>query len=211
MTRGRASAPHDAPHDWEGAQRHLGLITLMAQRVAGRWGLRYLDLDDFIQVGLVAVARALPHFDPSKGMVSTWVAAHARGSMLSLAKTTMPLRVPLNAFESKKDAARALVARASKPPIGLDTDDPIEIAELVPSDPTIASEEREERESLHRAIDDLPPRWRRVLVARYFEGRTTAEVAAELGVSRQRANQLEWKAFAAFERQLAWRRRAVCA
>src|SRR5262245_53889790 len=85
-------------------------------------------------------------------------------------------------------------------PVGADEDVTYEV--VTPGDelhvPAVGFEEAEDRESLAEALRALGDRSRRVLELRYgTDGtapRTLREVAAELGVSRDRARQLEAKA-----------------
>lgn len=203
----RVRVPHDAPYDWEGAERHLGLIRVLAKRVAQRGSLRYLDHEDLVQVGLAAAARALPRFDASRSKVSTWLAAHASGAMRNLVKTTTHLRLPFHHWDAKDDAYR----HATTTPVVVDPHHPIEVQGHAGCDPAVAAEERDELAKLYQALGALPVRLRRVLVARFFEGLTLAQVSAELGVCKQRVLQLQRKGIDACAKNLTRRRTAVCA
>ncbi len=55
---------------------------------------------------------------------------------------------------------------------------------------------------LHRAIDGLSPRQRRVILGQFVDGQTTAEIASELGVTRSRVSQLRTDALHELRRSI---------
>lgn len=72
-----------------------------------------------------------------------------------------------------------------------DVDEAIGLVDDAP-DPARSVEARLEMEALQRAFDELTPRRRQILVAARVEGRTLADIAAQLGVS-QRLIEMELK------------------
>lgn len=55
-------------------------------------------------------------------------------------------------------------------------------------------EQVEERATLYRLVDSLPPDQRRVVVMRFSEERSISEVAKEMGKSEGAIKQLQWRA-----------------
>jgi len=200
-----------ADFDWSGAQKHNGLVRLLAKRLAKHPHMRYLDFDDLVQVGTFAVALALPRFNPEKGAVSTYVGSCARGAMLSLLRTTSPLRVPVNALDSRKPAVREFVDRALLSPVPLDSEFEEQVPDSSPRDPAELCVDHEDAETVRDAILDLPARHRFVIVRRVYQERTLDEVGTELGLSRERVRQLQCEAMQHLTKCLARRRTAVCA
>ncbi|MGE5690052.1 MAG: RNA polymerase sigma factor RpoD/SigA [Pseudomonadota bacterium] len=94
--------------------------------------------------------------------------------------------------------------QATQPPVSLnqpvasEADD--ELGDLLPddlaADPAEQAEAAEQRERVLRALEQLPERERFVLEQRFFAagGRTLEEIAAEVGVTRERVRQLEQQA-----------------
>lgn len=68
--------------------------------------------------------------------------------------------------------------------------------------PTAALERAELLTYLHDALDGLTERHRRVVVGVFVEGRTTIDLAVELGVSRSRVSQLRAEAVADLRRRI---------
>lgn len=88
----------------------------------------------------------------------------------------------------------------------LDVDDtvPGPVDEREP-EPTAALEHAELLGYLHDAIGALSDRHRRVILGQFADGRTTIDLAAELGVSRSRVSQLRSEALTELRRTIAGR------
>ena len=67
-------------------------------------------------------------------------------------------------------------------------------AKTAPEPATREIEHVEERATLYRLVDSLPADQRRVVVMRFAEERSIAEVAKELGRSEGAIKQLQWRA-----------------
>jgi RNA polymerase sigma-70 factor (ECF subfamily) len=65
-----------------------------------------------------------------------------------------------------------------------------------------AIEQSEERAALHNALANLPPDQREVVLLRYFERRTSADVAALMDRSEGAVKALQHRAIAALARAL---------
>jgi len=63
----------------------------------------------------------------------------------------------------------------------------------------------EQREILMGEINRLPPRQQRVIMGKFFGNETYVSLGAELGVTKQRAKQIEQKAFATLKSRLSGR------
>lgn len=107
------------------------------------------------------------------------------------------------------DAAKVerIRATAAQGVVGhLDTDDgsagPVDESQ---PEPTAALERIELLGYLHDAIDSLSDRHRRVILGQFEEGRTTIDLAVELGVSRSRVSQLRTEALAELRRRITGR------
>lgn len=66
-------------------------------------------------------------------------------------------------------------------------------------------QERLDQTALHRALDDLPPRWAEVIRLRYLcdPGQPYSQIARQLGISRQRATEIEQQALERLRAALA--------
>jgi RNA polymerase sigma factor (sigma-70 family) len=152
----------------QGLTAHARLVPWVVRR---QW-LGALAFGEALQVGRIALWRALEGFDPHRG---TRFSTYA---------------VPIIAREIWRAVAQA-------------APDPREV--LMPEPPREAAVDLDEavhgalvREAVGQLLLSLPPRLAHVLVARYGLGGgeplTFAAIGAELGVSRQRAQQLHVEA-----------------
>lgn len=74
---------------------------------------------------------------------------------------------------------------------------------IVDSEPSVDEAERvEQRATLFRLVDELPPDQRRVIVMRFAEERSIREIAAELGRSEGAVKQLQWRALQALRARM---------
>lgn len=60
--------------------------------------------------------------------------------------------------------------------------------------PDVQLEQQEDLRQLPNLLDQLKPLWRAVVVGRYFERRSFADIGREIGVSRSRVQQIEVEA-----------------
>jgi RNA polymerase sigma factor (sigma-70 family) len=178
------------------------------------------DLPDFASEGIFGLAHAISKFDlagPNR------LATYARGwiyNRMQLYAESLPLsRVPRNLsrerryYESedwregatRKEIAKVLAARAAmQSPLSLSFDDdeaksrPLDVADPRQSDPIVALEEAEGIESLYYHIESLDVRDRDVICRRFgIAGReceTLQSVARAIGVTKERARQIESRA-----------------
>jgi RNA polymerase sigma factor (sigma-70 family) len=160
--------------------REIGMVYNLARRMTAGWGPTPWR-DDMVGSGLLGLTEAAGRFDPERGAPFLAVAAiSARGRMLDM-------------LRKERRGARCVGARAQPDGPGgqqiLVARDPA----TAPPMPRTSSLEstltrRELVAALREAIDTLPPRERRALTACVLEGQPTADLAAELGVSRRAVN-----------------------
>jgi len=160
--------------------REIGMVYRLAQRLTAGWG-PVPWRDDLVGSGLMGLAEAAGRFDPGRGTPFMAMAAiSARGRMLDM-------------LRRERRGARAIAHRTHPDTPGgeqiLLARDPA----CAPPPPRASSLEsvltrREMVHALRQAIDALPPLERSALQACVLEGRPTADLAAELGVSRRAIN-----------------------
>jgi RNA polymerase primary sigma factor len=180
-----------------------------------------LPLEDLIQEGNLGLIEAVERFDPERGTKFSshavwWV---RRAVSKAVAEQSRAARLPRNARDKIATLSRAhqelrvelgwsvaqvcTTARTALSPVELDrpvgSADDSALAEFVADEIASAMEDavirRVELERLRRLVGRLPERPRRVVMRRYgLDGREPAELAelaAELGVSRQAVSQLQ--------------------
>ncbi len=150
---------------------HQGLVFLMLKR------LRLADhpqAADLIQEGLLALLRAVELFRPEEGVrFSSYACRAIRARMVQAAGRARRFPRTLS-FLADQDSDRQV-----GPP------------DEAQAEETEARRKAEwQRQALEAALAQLRPRWAHVIRARFFAGRTVGELAAELGVSRQRVRQM---------------------
>lgn len=107
--------------------------------------------------------------------------------------TAQELAAALNVeLDDVLEALDALGVYATRSIHGLDDDDWSDLNRLHDEELGYAIVER--REALRPALDDLPPRERTIIIGTYFQRRTQAQIAAELGVSQVHVSRLLRKA-----------------
>lgn len=160
-----------------------------------------MDIDEAVQVCRLAVMDAIRKYQPGKSTfgayASIWMRARLTQAIEVEAAGVVP-RVMDRTTWKLKAAGRAIPLDRGP------SDEPAPIDALsdgaVPPDAQLAADQR--RTLMRRAIGKLKnPRHRAVVWSR-LEGRTLAEVGAELGVSRERVRQIEEEAHASLRRRM---------
>lgn len=148
-------------------EAHLPLSRRVALRYAGR-GER---LDDLVQVGALALVRAVDRCDPSRRELSAYLARCVEGEVLNY------LRDRASVIRRPRRPSAPLL-----PLLEIDDDLPAEGPEL--------DEAPLDRAAVAAAARALDERERWILLRIYFQDRSQAEVAAELGISQAHVSRL---------------------
>jgi RNA polymerase sigma-B factor len=163
-------------------EAHLPLARHVALRYAGRGE----QTDDLVQVGALALVRAVDRCDPTRGELRAYLARSVDGELRHhLRDRASVLRVPRGA------------SRPREPVTSIDPDFPDEQAP--PEDVLL------DRAALAAAARRLGERERRVVLLLYFCDRTQAEVAEDLGVSQAQVSRLAREATRKMRRHLEGR------
>lgn len=150
-----------------------------------------VDADDLIQVGRIHAWRAAELYDPTFGVRFLSYAARGIGQRMYHAAICMrnPVHVPRGQLQTTRILRVALDGPAGPDP------DSRPLMEAIPCPHSGKTEGAVERHALlETAMQKLPGRLRRVIVMRFYEDRSLEEIGTELGVSRERARQLEREA-----------------
>lgn len=194
----------------------LPLVRRIARRIARVVG--GTDLDDLIGDGSIGLLRAVDSFDPGRGLTLEQYARRViGGAMLNGIRRLDPVservrRTVRNAeqqryalatkrgdlpstceMEKRVPALKRATTEAHRgSPISIDT--PLPAGERFcisdTDDPGAIVESRAARARIHAAIDTLPPRERRLVVAHYFADRSLRSLSGDMAVSPQRVSQL---------------------
>jgi RNA polymerase sigma-B factor len=188
-------------------EKHMGLV----HSVARRYARGTEPVDDLVQVGAIGLIKAVDRFEPSRGRnlralavpaIEGEIRHHLRDRshlvrtprpVLELAAKVRRAQVEIGAREgrlpthaelaeavgaSEEEVAQALQARA--PAIPLDP-------EHAPAAPEELSDERA---LLQAGMSVLSKRERRILELRYYEDRSQADIAREVGLSQAQVSRL---------------------
>jgi RNA polymerase sigma factor FliA len=206
----------------------LPLVKQIARRI-GRM-LPGSDPDDLVGDGSVGLIRAVDAYDPSYGIpLEQYARRVVAGAMLNgirrldpvserVRRTVrlgeqeryavaqqlgaMPLQVEMEQRIPALRRARTEAYRGT--PLSLDAPFPAgERLEPNPDgDPQSVFAARAERERIRTAIESLPARQRRIVIAHYFRERSLRSLGEPLGVSSQRVSQLHLLAVKRLRRAL---------
>ena len=207
--------------------QNLGLVHSLAHRLKGR-GIEYEEL---YATGCVGLIKAVEGFDSSRGLkFSTYAVPVILGEMKRLFRDGGTVKVSRSLKELSMKAVRererlgAVLGRepdiselakalgvdpaqaadalsASLPPLSLTAGDddgggqidlPVESPEEMLSD----------KLALRELMDALPPKDRKLLLLRYFKGKTQTETARELDMTQVQVSRREKKLLLALREQL---------
>ncbi len=194
---------------WKVLKSLRELLLLHNQRMVIRIALRKMpqgmDHSDLVMEGNVGLMRAIDLFDPRKNFrFSTYAHFWIEQSIsLALKQKGFTVRTPLSALQKAWDerTESGTSDRQSRVLLSRDTvslDDPDATVQLGDDNGTESFERIDSRRMVQQILDGLPDRLRRVLTLRYGIDQRDAvgyrEIADQLGVSRERARQLEREA-----------------
>lgn len=165
-----------------------GWIIIQARKFAMRHSV---DIEDMLQEGRIGALAAARRFDAKRGFkfltyARHWIKQHMQRFVMNCSKN---VRVPVHKFWEHKTYELSMDA-----PLGDDGD--ATLADLMGVDESVThdADTDDRAELLQAALAKLPERERRVLLARFFEDKTLEEIGSGLGVSRESARQIEFKA-----------------
>lgn len=199
--RAKAGDKEAAAQLW---QQNRGLMGIWGRRLYAAYRERAtasgVTLEDVEQIGFPAVAAAACGYDTAQGtQFTTYLAYHFRREFFAL--------VGLRTERQKQEPlCRACSLDA---PIDAEDAEGATRAELVPDAGAAArmknAEEKIWTEQLHAALEDslqaIDPRLASVLRQRYFSGMTHTQLAAVMGVSKQRVQSQEQAGLRAMRRR----------
>ncbi|HTW83876.1 MAG TPA: sigma-70 family RNA polymerase sigma factor [Candidatus Sulfotelmatobacter sp.] len=176
------------------------------------------DMDDLIGDGSVGLIRAVDAYDPARNIpLEQYARKVVLGAMLNGMRRLDPVServrrrvrnaenarfaqaqrlgyVPsLQSLAARDPAlARARIDAHRAVPLSLDVALPIGERLVLDAggDPQQVAAERAERARIRAAIDALPPRQRRIVLAHYYGERSLRSLGGPLGISPQRVSQL---------------------
>lgn len=167
-------------------ERYLPLVRRTARRFAGREE----PLEDLVQVGSLALVKAIDRRDPTRsGVLTAYVSRCVEGEIRRhLRDRSAVVRVPRTMREAANEApARAWDDGELERAPSADELDGVALARVLVSSGARSLEERE----------------RRVLLLRYFLDLSQAEVGEVEGVSQVQVSRLQRRALAKMRAQLA--------
>lgn len=170
-------------------------------------GAEHCREEDLIQVGALGLMRALQLFDPAKGCAfSTYAVLWINQAIgRELQKNDRCVRLPVwkQAALYREGLLRRERARSFEAP--LKPDEATTLHDLLPSesaDPIANLANEQDAAELAEAMGRLTERERFVLKERFWGERTLQQIGEELGVTRERARQIEAKALGKLAQRL---------
>lgn len=132
------------------------------------------DLDDLVQEGWIAMWQALSVYDPERGALPSWLTTHAKYRMLDVVKDwSWTGKLPVR--DGRNPVRRPELLSLDDERVSGDTVPDPEAEDLMDS-----VELAYHYGEIGRALDELTPRQRQYVVARFWAGMTGREMAEEL-------------------------------
>lgn len=179
---------HAAAEQWSGLPGGIAMKFFQRHRDAARYLGGY---DELKSIANYAFTKARNIFDPSMGYSFSTVATVCIW----------------------REMAKELGRLKSKPPLAridkMNRDGETFVSHEILADDYDTAEDRDEREAVRRAMFRLPHKLRLVLHRRVWEGLSLREVAAGMGVSKQRVQQLQSQAMERLHHLMRGHRRAA--
>lgn len=185
-TRIQAGERDLLPQLWEQVRRFV--YKKAKQRFVLSDGKGSVDVDDLAQSGFFALVKAVEDFQPEgEYKFTTYLTYHLKNEFAEVCGYKTSKRDPL------------LDCTSLDTPLGDDSDsDTLLDLQPDPIDQIGDTERRiwleQLRETMSKAISNLPQEQQAALACRYWKGLTMEETGAALGVNRTQANQYERKA-----------------
>lgn len=183
-------------------ERHLSLAGWAASQARATRQCRRLEYDDLLQAAALGLMEAVRRMDPSRGGLTTLVKLTARCEIHAAIRTSTVVSIPMLAIGGRRLKSNPeLIAAADRATTAAaELDERIDQS-CEDDDPGERIDAEERIRQLLLAVEILPDRGREVVLAR-LEGRTQAEIAREMGETRQMVHQWERRAHARLRRLL---------
>ncbi len=176
-------------------ERNRGLLAILLRRLTASPGSRArmaasgVTFEDLEQESYFAIEQAATLHDPKRGAFTTFLPY----AMKSMFFTILGLRTQRQRLDPLP------LADSLDRPLSPDEPDGLAFADTVPDSsalqPFAQAEERIFIQQLHSALDEclaaIPPHEASTIRARYYDGRTQGDIAAERGVSVSYVGQME--------------------
>lgn len=182
---------------------HMPFVVHVAKEFRGRG----VAMEDLVSEGSIGLLKAVRRFDPGAGTrfmtyASFWI---RKGILQALHDQTRNVRVPRYAREQGFEPQREIHLDATVPGAGrLTVADRLADRRRKPACDVMIHHQESLR--LRALIEELSPREKRVLSARFgLEGdtvRTLGEIGASMGLSRERVRQIESGALQRLRKQM---------
>ncbi len=156
-------------------------LTPVYQFVHFRVGRDRQLVEDVVQDTFLTALQTMGGFD-GRSSLRAWLVGIARNKVRSARRSRKPLSID-DALESASGEIDAILAEVAREPL-----------------PEHLLEREETRELVGAALSSLPEDYQRALLAKYVDGRSTAEIAAHDGRSAKAAESLLTRARVAFAR-----------
>jgi RNA polymerase sigma factor (sigma-70 family) len=169
---------------------------MLARRVERAIPLRYLDVEDLVQVGMIEAARAMARYDEARGPVSSWIVSHAYGPMVDAASEATLLKNSRYIRHSRQSGSRgAYIDSLRFDGNYVQVDDSLDAAPdcHTPDDSAIASERRA---NLLAALEALPRQIRIVIVRSAWRGESRSKTARVIRRSKAHTQRLHTRGLA---------------
>lgn len=178
-------------------ERHFPLVHFVLERMKRRGQLATsVDYDDLVAAGRWGVWEALRRWDSSKGAQSTYLSSYVWGYVMKAQRDM----TRADGWDSRKGEKIATVLSLDAALSDTSDESFTLLSTIAAPDDTVNDAEFSGRlTDLRRWCGSLREPWRTVAVRRLFEEATTAEIAADLGLSRARVGQMSQKITAALE------------
>lgn len=208
LRQDRAVAARDALY-----LRYTPWASAVARRVHRRFPRLMADRDDFVQNANIGLLEAIDRYDPARGIAfQAYAMARVRGSVFNGLRAILGGQAAeryqerLETLQTQdEDPFDALVGSIVGLGIGYLLDDAAAGLVVEPQDGLRYAEDREIATRLTRALDQLPPRHRAIVVRHYFEFTPFVDLAEEWGVTKGRISQLHRAALEGLKGALAQR------
>lgn len=209
-------------------REHLPLVHSLVRRYRSD----YTEVDDLVQVGCIGLWKALTNFDASRGTAFTTYAVPVIAGEIKMylrgqgaVKYSRSLQAQAIRLRRLKEELEQRLGRrptlgelsevsglergelvaaldVQSAPLSLDAGR-LEEKELLP-EVVVEAEAVIDRVALWEVIASLPERERKIIIYRFFRGRTQQEVAGMLGLSQVHVSRLERKILGELKKRLVW-------